>query len=104
VARATGFDTHKARWHALEKRQNLSSAQASVENDFAISCGAVNLKGVLGQIQADGGNLHGMAPLSQVTTPALWRIVTPMEQEPSTPSAKRSFAVTSSIVGFADKG
>ncbi len=50
----------------------------------------VDLKDILGQIEADRGNLHGVAPLSQMTTPALWRIATPMEQEPSTPSAERT--------------
>jgi len=37
--------------------------------------------------QPDRRNMHGVAPLSQMMKPALWRIMTPMEQEPSTPSA-----------------
>ncbi|MEM6482544.1 MAG: hypothetical protein AAF681_11905, partial [Pseudomonadota bacterium] len=47
-----------------------------------------DLKDVLGQIKTNSGNMHGVAPLSQMTIPALWRIATPGEQQPSTPSAE----------------
>ena len=88
VTRPAGFDPDQARWRAFSERQNLSSAQALVEGNLARLSDPVNLKDILGPIQANGGNLHGVAPLSQMTTPALWCIATLMEQEPSTPSAK----------------
>jgi hypothetical protein len=51
----------------------------------------VDLKNILRQIKADCCNLHWVAPLKQFVTTAVWRIATPMVQEPSTPSALPTF-------------
>jgi len=37
--------------------------------------------------------LHGVAPFEQFVTTAIWRIMTPMVQEPSTPSALPPFHI-----------
>ena len=67
--------------------------RGDVNEDETLSVSdAVDLKDVLGQIKTDSGNMHAVAPLSQMTTPAYWRIATPLEQEPSTPSAQRPFS------------
>ncbi|MBO9436891.1 hypothetical protein J7394_22025, partial [Ruegeria sp. R13_0] len=60
------------------------------EHNFLSGGDPMDLENVLGQINADCGNLHGVAPLisslRQLHYDALRR---PLEQEPSTPSAFR---------------
>mgnify|MGYP001822874028 CR=1 FL=1 len=46
-------------------RKAAPSRIVVIEDDIALLSDAVDLKDVLGQIEADGGNLHGVAPLSQ---------------------------------------
>jgi hypothetical protein len=43
--------------------EHLLSAQLTDENDIAVSIDAVHLEDVLGQIDADGANLHADDPL-----------------------------------------
>lgn len=71
MARPTSLDPDQTPWQAREKGQDLSFAQAPIKDNLTLFGDAVNLKDVLGQIKADRGNLHGVAPLSQMTTPAL---------------------------------
>jgi hypothetical protein len=42
-----------------EERQHLGAPQRLADDDCARSINGVNLKNMLGQIQADRGNLHG---------------------------------------------
>jgi hypothetical protein len=60
---AARLQSDQTRRKLLEKAQDLRSTQFPIEDRRALGVGAVNLKNVLGQIQADGGNLlHGTAP------------------------------------------
>jgi len=77
LAGRTGFHAHDARLKPFEERQHLSAPERSVEGDRSPVSDAVDLKDFLGQIKTVSGNMHGVAPLSQMTTPALWRIATP---------------------------
>lgn len=87
VARCASFDANKAGSKTLKERQYLRPSQGTIEGDFAVVCDPMDLKDVLGQIQADGGNLHGVAPLigryGHLHSGALRRR---LEQQPSTPS------------------
>jgi len=47
--------------------------------------------------------LHGVAPFEQFVTTAVWRIMTPMVQEPSTPSAQPPFNLLFVDAGFGPK-
>jgi hypothetical protein len=79
VARAARFHTNQARLQFLEERKNLPAPKSSVENNLAVGGDAVCLKDVLGQVQADCGNLHfdGSSCLQSSMETASWRIVTP---------------------------
>jgi hypothetical protein len=63
VARAAGFDPNETRIKAFKKRQHLSSSKSPIERDLSAIGDTVNMKNVLGQIQADRCNLHWVAPL-----------------------------------------
>jgi hypothetical protein len=60
---AAGFHTNQAGLNPGEEQQQLCPSQRSVEGDLFVFCDPVNLKNVLGQVEADCCNLHGVAPL-----------------------------------------
>jgi hypothetical protein len=64
VARCAGFDADEAGRQSLEERQHLRPAQRPIEGDLSGLGNSVDMEDVLGQIEADGGNLHGVAPLN----------------------------------------
>ena len=64
VTRTTRLNPDQARWQALEEGHYLGTAQAPIECNLPGIGDTVDLKDILGQIKADGGNLHGVAPLS----------------------------------------
>jgi hypothetical protein len=89
---AASLNAYKAWLKLLKKWQDLRPSQSAIERNTPIVCDAMNLENVLRQIKADCCNLHGVAPLKQFLTTAVWRITTPMVQEPSTPSVQRPLA------------
>lgn len=82
------FHPNQARFNLGEERQQLRPSLRPVEGDLVVFSDPVNLKNVLGQIKADCGNLHWVAPpmsrYEHLHYGALRRRLT---QEPSTPSA-----------------
>ncbi|MEP2471187.1 MAG: hypothetical protein ABJH45_06440, partial [Paracoccaceae bacterium] len=58
----TGLHTNQAGLKFREKRQQLRPSQGPIESDLVVLSNPVNLKNVLGQIEADCGNLHWVAP------------------------------------------
>jgi hypothetical protein len=63
MAGTTGLHANKTGRELLKERKQLRPPQSLIEGDFAILTYAVDLKDVLGQIEADCCNLHGVAPL-----------------------------------------
>lgn len=59
VARAAGLHADQAGLEPAEERHHLTTAQRPADNHCAGAVDAVDLKNVLGQIEADGANLHG---------------------------------------------
>ena len=57
IARAAGFHADQTRWKLPEERDHLSPPQ-SPPGDFARVAHRVNLKDVLGQVEADSRDLH----------------------------------------------
>lgn len=58
VRRTACFDADKAARGSLEKRQHLRTSQRLANYNIARHTYSVNLKNVLGQIEANRGNLH----------------------------------------------
>lgn len=65
VARCAGLNADEAGRQSLEERQHLRPSQRSVEGNLSGLGYSVDLKDVLGQVEADSGNLHGVAPLDR---------------------------------------
>ena len=63
VAGAAGLDPDQARIKAFKEPQHLRASKGPIERDLTAIRDAVNLKNVLGQIQADCCNVHWVAPL-----------------------------------------
>ncbi len=59
VARAARLDADQTGLQLGEERHHLAPAQRSADDDLAGVVDAVDLENVLGQIDADGGYLHG---------------------------------------------
>ena len=86
MARAAGLHADQARREFCEERDHLSPSERPPDNHFARAGDRVNLKDILGQVEADGRDLHrdgSKLVLRDSTTLALQR----REREPSTPSA-----------------
>jgi hypothetical protein len=62
----TRFHPDQARRQFGEERQQLRSTQRLVENHHVVSVSAMHLKHVLGQIDANRGNLHVDGPLNVI--------------------------------------
>ena len=58
VARAARLDTDETGLQLGEERHHLAPAQRSPDDDLAGAVDAVDLKNVLGQIEADGADIH----------------------------------------------
>jgi hypothetical protein len=80
------FHSNEARRLLLEKLQKLGATDRAIKQSGSVSCDAVDLKNVLGQIEADCGSLH----LDGSSYAQLWKLhygaLRRREQEPSTPS------------------
>jgi hypothetical protein len=63
ICAAAGFHTKQAGLQLRKERQKLRPAQGLVEHHFLGGIDPMDLENVLGQINADRGNLHGVAPL-----------------------------------------
>jgi len=63
VTCGTRLHSDKARLLFFEKLQKLGSPDRTVECNRSIRGDAMNLKDILGQVQADCGNLHWVVPL-----------------------------------------
>jgi hypothetical protein len=87
VRGAARLHPNPARRQRGEKRHHLRSGKAPAENDLPLAINRVHLAQVLGQIETNGGNLHGGRLLSvwRSATTTLWHIDAG-EQGPSTPS------------------
>jgi hypothetical protein len=59
MRRPASLGTDQARWQLLEEPQHLRSSQRLANYNLSACADTVNLKNVLGQIQADRANLHG---------------------------------------------
>jgi hypothetical protein len=59
MARAARLDADQAGLKLAEERHHLSPPQRPADNDLARRVNRVNLKDILGQIEADSANLHG---------------------------------------------
>jgi hypothetical protein len=66
-----GFHANQAGCKGLKESNHLASSQTTPDDDLSVRIDAVNLEPVLGEIQTDGGNLHGTRLLS------LWRFRRP---------------------------
>ena len=55
--RGTGLKPDKATWQSFEERDQLTAAQRPAHDNGAFNIHAVNLNGVLGDIQTNRGNL-----------------------------------------------
>ena len=65
-------------WVIRKTSGYLGTAQSPIECNLPGIGDPVYFKDILGKIKSDRGNLYEVAPLSQVTTPALWRIAMPV--------------------------
>ena len=74
MARPTGFNANQTGIEFCKERQHLGAAQRLVESNRSIFTNAVYLENILGEINANRGNLHVVAPIPAVITTALWRI------------------------------
>ena len=63
MRRAAGFHADQAGRNLAEELEHLLAAQLPVDDDLAIAIGAMDLEDILGEIDADGANLHVEAPL-----------------------------------------
>src|SRR4051794_11717668 len=72
VGAATGLHGHRAGRQRCEERQKLAAAQLLAKDHRARAVSPMELKDVLGEIEADGANLvHGRL-LEWALTPPLW--------------------------------
>ena len=58
MRRAARLDPDKARRQLGKERQHLRPSQSLADNDLTARINTVNLKNVLGHVEADRGNLH----------------------------------------------
>ena len=58
MARAAGLHANQARWKLPEERNYLSPPQSPPDDYLARAADRVNLKDVLGQVEADSRDLH----------------------------------------------
>src|SRR3974377_1603236 len=72
----TGFHADHAGRQRLKEAQNLAASQLPADGNDAARIDAVHLEPVLGEVKADGGNLHGGRLLSlwRSQTTTLWHI------------------------------
>src|ERR1019366_3832365 len=88
VARSASLHSDKTGRKLRKERQHLRPPQRSANGHLAGGVGRVNLKDVLGQVEADSGNLHGgWLPSLVVSLTASTLALRRREREPSTPSA-----------------
>jgi hypothetical protein len=76
VDRATGLEADQASRQGGEELEHLAARQLALERRAPLGIGAVHLEQVLGDVEADGGDLHlGRLPPSwsphTTSTPAL---------------------------------
>lgn len=86
MRRSACFHADRARWQRLEERQQLRALDGFVEDNSAALRNAVNLKNILGQIQADGLYCPWVAPFLAVDNNCTLAHSMPVEQEPPTSS------------------
>src|SRR5207344_2502783 len=85
VRSATCLDADQARRLFGEPRQHLAPPQGPANHNLLLSIHCVHLEHVLGQIEADSGNLrHGWLPLVGSDGIQLWHV--DAVRGPSTPS------------------
>src|ERR1700731_5293501 len=58
MGRGAGLHADKARWQTFEERQHLATPELLPNDDLLDRVDPMDLKHVLGDIQADRGNLH----------------------------------------------
>ncbi len=58
VAGAARLDADQTRLQLAEERHHLAPAQRSADDDLAGAVDAMDLENVLGQIEADGADVH----------------------------------------------
>ena len=60
---SAGLHADQARWYLAKELDDLLASQLTGDDDFACTIYAVHLEHVLGEINADGPNLHVDTPL-----------------------------------------
>src|ERR1700722_17117210 len=89
VSRNSGLDPDQTGRKLAEEWDHLRPSQGPADDDLARAADRVDLKDVLGQVEADSGNLHGgWLPMLVVGMTATTLALRRREREPSTPSAK----------------
>src|SRR4051812_42096368 len=72
---SAGFHADQASRNLAKKVDDLLATQLTGDDDFAPAIHAVHLEHILGEINADGANLHVDAPLViRCSTITLWHI------------------------------
>jgi len=72
VSAATRFHGHRAGREGCQERENLATAQLLAKDHGARAVSPMELKDVLGEVEADGAHLvHGRL-LEWALTPPLW--------------------------------
>ncbi len=88
VARAAGLHADQTGLELAEERHHLAPAQRPADDNLSRLIDSVDLKNVLGQIEADGANIHnGWLLLLVVDSNHNFGTSRCREREPSTPSA-----------------
>jgi hypothetical protein len=92
----TGLHSNQARLKPLEERQHLAAPQLATKPNLALGRDAVQLENILGQVEADCGNLfHGwlLSSGTFMMSPS-YGILRCREREPSTPSMADNAALS----------
>jgi len=97
------FHADETRLEAFEKLQDLAAAQLAPEDHHAVQVDAVDLKDVLGQIDADGGSLfHGWLPsLVGFHDTPMWHIAMPEAGAVHPINGGKWLALAQDLVGLA---
>src|SRR6056297_2806070 len=88
MGRPAGFHPDPAGWKRFKEGEQLRAFDGLIEDHAAVLRNPVNLKYVLGQIQADGLYCHWVAPFPAVNDNCTLAHSMPVEQEPPTSSGR----------------
>src|SRR3954454_9677982 len=72
MSAATGLQGHRAGRERCQERQKLAAAQLLAKHNSSCAVGPMELKDVLGEIEADGAHLIHGCLLEWSSTPSLW--------------------------------